>query len=59
MSKYRVYDDRTDETLWEGTEMECITFLHNHFPLNSKDFPNVWIEPTNNINNTNHPDSSL
>lgn len=45
MKKSRVYDDRTDETLFESDEpAECFVFIMENYDEDDDDFPHVWIE---------------
>lgn len=45
MKKYRVYDDRTNETLFESEDRgECYKFLHSHYDEDSKDFEHMWLQ---------------
>lgn len=40
----RVYDDRTNETLYEGDTFDCTQFIINNYDEDSDDFAHVWIE---------------
>lgn len=41
----RVYDDRTNETLFESEDsFECAAFVHLNYDENDDDFAHVWIE---------------
>lgn len=42
--KSRVYDDRTNETLFEGDNFDCTQFIINNFDEEDADFPHIWIE---------------
>lgn len=43
---YRVYDDRTDETLFQGvTNIECHKWISLHFLGDDVDYEHIWIEP--------------
>lgn len=39
----RVYDDRTNETLFKGEWIDCVSFIGERFDDVSKDFPHIWI----------------
>lgn len=39
----RVYDDRTGETLFRGTNAECVCFILAHFDENDDDYEHIWI----------------
>ena len=42
---YRVYDDRTNETLYKNEDiMKCVDFLNTHFTEGSSDWDHVWVE---------------
>ena len=44
MSKeYRIYDDRTNETLFEGSHIECMTIL-SQIDEEDEIFSHLWIE---------------
>jgi hypothetical protein len=41
----RVYDDRTDETLFKSEDVSgCIEFIDKNYDEEHEDFPHVWIE---------------
>ncbi|QPA31351.1 hypothetical protein [Thermaerobacillus caldiproteolyticus] len=43
--KYRVYDERTNETLFESdSKFECYKYLYQNFDESDEDFPHVWLE---------------
>ena len=49
MLKCRVYDDRTDETLYASKNVyECINFINENFDENHEGFPHIWIESIKN-----------
>lgn len=39
----RAYDDRTDETLFVGDEMECIEFINVHLKTHPEDMDFIWV----------------
>jgi hypothetical protein len=42
---YRVYDDRTNETLFESEEsFECVFFINSNFSEDDRDWEHIWIE---------------
>lgn len=42
---YRVYDDRTDETLFRGREsIDCVGYINSNFNDSDDDFEHIWIE---------------
>ena len=41
--KYRIYDDRTNETLFVGSHIECMLML-SQVDERGEMFPHVWIE---------------
>lgn len=42
---YRVYDDRTNETLFENEDsFECVGFINDNFDESDDDFAHIWIE---------------
>lgn len=43
MKNKKVYDDRTDETIFTGTEQECINFIDNHLLEKPEDIDYIWI----------------
>lgn len=43
MSEYRIYDDRTNETLCKGTKEQCMRYLFD-VDENHEDFEHIWIE---------------
>lgn len=44
MSKeYRIYDDRINKTLFEGSHIECMLIL-SQIDEDDEMFPHVWIE---------------
>lgn len=51
---YRVYDDRTNETLYENHENEqCAIWLTNNIDFDSEDFYHIWIERVNSDSENN------
>lgn len=42
--KQRVYDDRTNDTLFAGHAHEAIQFISEHFNEEHEDFPHIWVE---------------
>ena len=44
MTRYRVYDERTDQTLLEGTKSQCASFMHEYYPMDSDEFQYIWME---------------
>lgn len=46
MNNKKVYDDRTDETLFIGTEIKCIEFIDKYLMEKPHDIDFIWI--TNN-----------
>lgn len=44
MSKeYRIYDDRTNKTLFKGSQIECMSIL-SQVDEEDEMFPHVWLE---------------
>lgn len=43
MKNKKVYDDRTEETLFIGSEYECIEFIDNYYLENPNDIDYIWI----------------
>jgi hypothetical protein len=43
MKNKKVYDDRTGETMFVGTNMECINFINNFLSNNPEDIDYIWI----------------
>jgi len=41
--KYRIYDDRTNGTLFVGSHIECMSIL-SQIDEEDEMFPHVWIE---------------
>lgn len=42
--KHRVYDDRTNETLFESEDsMDCVQYIHANFEENDSDWEHIWI----------------
>ena len=39
----RVYDDRTNENLFEGSNLGCIQYMRDNFDEDHKDFPHIWV----------------
>ena len=39
-----VYDDRTNEILFEGTREQCIAYITNNYDDYSEDFNHIWIK---------------
>lgn len=39
----RVYDDRTDETLFTGSEVECYAWIEANYPESHEDHDHIWI----------------
>lgn len=45
VKKFRIYDDRTNETLFESEDKwEATMFLADNYDEEHKDFPHVWLE---------------
>ena len=42
--EYRVYDDRTNETLFTGEHHEAIQFISSNFDEEHENFEHVWLE---------------
>lgn len=41
----RVYDDRTNETLFESEDsFECMAFMNHNYEEDDEDFAHIWIE---------------
>lgn len=45
---FRVYDERTNETLFKGDNYDCTQFMISSFDEGDEDFPYIWIEKINN-----------
>lgn len=46
---YRVYDDRTGETLFESeSKIESYVYMTNNYDENHKDFAHVWLGEVEN-----------
>lgn len=43
----RVYDDRTNETLFVGESLECMAFMTINFNEDHEDFEHIWMEKIN------------
>jgi hypothetical protein len=43
MEKKKVYDDRTDKTLFVGTENACIGYIDEYLLTNPSDIDYIWI----------------
>jgi hypothetical protein len=42
--KYRVYDDRTNETLFESYDrLDCVLFIEFNFDEGDGDWEHIWI----------------
>lgn len=42
---YRVFDDRTNETLFKSKDsFDCVGFINSNFDENDDDFAHVWVE---------------
>ena len=41
--EYRIYDDRTNKTIFKGSHIECMTILSQVDEENDM-FPHLWIE---------------
>jgi len=41
--EYRIYDDRTNKTVFKGSHIECVTILSRVDEENEM-FPYLWIE---------------
>lgn len=41
--EYRIYDDRTNETLFEGGHIECMSIL-SQIDEENEMFPHIWLE---------------
>ncbi len=45
MKRYRVFDDRNNETLFESEDgLDCTIFITENYDEDSDDYPHVWIE---------------
>lgn len=43
--RYRVYDDRNNETIFESeNRMDCILFMNQSFEEESEDYDHMWFE---------------
>lgn len=40
--KYRVYDDRDNSTVFEGTKLQCMKYMQEQ--LDSEASPYIWLE---------------
>lgn len=46
--KYRVYDERTNETIFQsGDNAECVRFILRHYDESHKDSEHIFIDPIN------------
>ncbi|MBU8637683.1 hypothetical protein KM895_02975 [Bacillus pumilus] len=45
MNQYRVYDDRTDETLFKSSKEDCLFFIKWNYEEDDDDFEHIFIEP--------------
>lgn len=44
IERYIVYDDRTDQTLYESNSSQlCISFMTSNY-LNTEDAPHIWLK---------------
>jgi hypothetical protein len=45
MELIRVYDDRTNETLFESEDgFDCVDFIHKNYDENHEDWGHIWIQ---------------
>lgn len=52
LAMYRVYDKRTDETLFKGrNNIDCAMWMGKMYPIDSEDFDYIWLE---RVNKTHH-----
>ncbi|MCK2000734.1 hypothetical protein MZM54_04935 [[Brevibacterium] frigoritolerans] len=43
MENKKVYDDRTDKTLFKGTELKCMEFIDDYLERKPDDIEYIWI----------------
>jgi hypothetical protein len=55
MKPKKVYDDRTAETMFVGTEIECINFINNFLSNNPEDIDYIWIGNNEKRENNTDP----
>ncbi|WP_368900752.1 hypothetical protein [Oceanobacillus oncorhynchi] len=41
---HRVYNTKTNETIFEGDAFDCMLFMSTNFEEQDEDFPYVWME---------------
>lgn len=40
----RVFDSRTNQTIFTGTTQECVDYMTSTYTEENEDFPYIWLE---------------